>query len=191
MAYLNPKNIALIVLALPVAAVGGLYLWQRSTLKEKEIVITRQSADILALNKERQDLQGQIEDYKTNLVAAKKAQAAQQRIQATTAGLKTEIIEIKTEVILEASDEKILSDITYYFNSRGLRRDAGQTGNNGAETVAKILPQTGAPGPDRSHRWTVKQIVANYLDLIDYTLKLERTVECYENDQKPIPEDKP
>jgi hypothetical protein len=178
--YLNPKNIILCVLALLVVAISGLYLWQRAVLKDKDIVITRQDGKIATMLRDNVDLQGQIRDYKTNLAQARKAQKAQQSIQTTTATIREEVLQIKTVVILEEADEKIISDATYYFNSGGLRRSA--IGDTTADSKAggKVLPGAGPPDPDRSHHWTVKQIMSNYLELIDYALKLEKTVDCYE-----------
>jgi len=176
MAYLNPKNIALIVMALLVASMGGLYLWQRSTLKAQEIIAAKMAATILAQDKELADARGQIADYQVAIKSAQKTQAEQHYIGSTTEVLRTEIRTIKAEFTLEASDEKILSDVTDYFNARGLRRD--DAGDRDPETGAEVLPGAGTPDPGRPH-WTVRQIVENYLTLIDYTLKLERTVECY------------
>jgi len=178
--FLNPKNLILCALAVIVAVVGGLYLWQRGTIKDKEIIIVQKTNEITSLTKANADLQGQIKDYKANLSAAKKAQASQQQIQTTTAEIRYEVQQIKTQVILEEDDEKIISDATYYFNSHGLRR--GETGDSSSKASGEVLPVPSEAGPDRSHHWTVKQIVSNYLELIDYTLKLERTVECYESD---------
>ncbi|MEN6375342.1 MAG: hypothetical protein ABFD75_11270 [Smithella sp.] len=172
-----PKSIALYVLSALMVAFAALCLWQRGTLKEKDNTITRQTASIEALEKEKKGLQGQVSDYKANLAAAKTVQLQHQQVQTTTAQLKEEMQQFKTVTILEESDEKILSDYTYYFNSHGLRRT--EAGSSHSKANGKILSGSGAPDADRP-RWTVRQIVSNYLELIDYILKLEDTVECYE-----------
>jgi hypothetical protein len=179
--YLNPKNIILCILALLVIAVFGLYLHQRAALKDKDIVITSQNGKIATMLRDNVDLQGQIRDYKTNLAQARKAQKAQQSIQTATATIREEVLQIKTVVILEEADEKIISDATYYFNSGGLRRSEIGDTTGDSKAGGKVLPGAGPPDPDRSHHWTVKQIMTNYLELIDYALKLEKTVDCYED----------
>lgn len=185
--FLNPKNLMLCVLALIVVAVSGLYLWQRAALKgkdavitRKDVVITQQAGDIATMQRANVDLQGQIRDYKANLAAARKTQKAQQSIQTATAAIREEVLQIKTVVILEESDEKIISDATYYFNSGGMRRPAIGDTTGHSKAGGKVLSGAGSPDPDRSRHWTVKQIMSNYLELIDYALKLEKTVGCYE-----------
>lgn len=173
--FLNPKNLAIIILAAAIAAVSGLYLWQRGTLKDKEITITRQTADITALNKTNADLQGQVSDYKKAIAVARKTQQEQQQIANNTVELQTQIVEVKTKCTVEAQDEKTLSDITYFFNSRGLRSPSDSNTKTGRE----ILPEASSAGAGRS--WTIKQLVTNYLVIIDYALQLERTVDCYES----------
>ena len=70
--------------------------------------------------------------------------------------------------------EKILSDVTYFFNSRGLLKADNST------AVKAVLPAAGTPGAQRSG-WQIKDVIENYLIIIGYSLKLENCVECYEN----------
>jgi len=173
--FLNPKNLIIIVLALLIAAISGLYLWQRGAIKEKEITITKQAGDILALQVAKKDLEGQVTDYKANIATMKKTQVQQQQITTDTAGLMIQAAKIETNVLLEAEDEKIISDATYYFNHGVLRT----TGSSDSKTSGEVLPAANAAGTDRPH-WTIRQIIENYLIVIDYVLKLEKTVQCYE-----------
>ena len=161
---LNPKNLLLTALAVLVIVIGGLYLWQRNT-------VVKQAGQIDALTITNTDLAAQVADYKTNIVAAKKAQKEQQKITNDAAALMAAVNKIKETKCLEAKNEKTISGITYFFNSRGLL-DAGS-----AKAGGEVLSGSNAPGADG---WTIKQIVENYLVIIDYVLKLEKTLECYE-----------
>ena len=174
----NPKNWVLAALAVLVVVSSGMYLWQRVTLKNQEIVITKQKNEISIAAAKNIELQAQIGDYKKNIEAAKKTQREQQNIQTTTSIIFEEIERIKTVVTLEETDEKIISDATYFFYSGGMRRQSGDDPAD-SKTGGEVLPQTSSPSVDRPH-WTIKQIISNYLEVIDYALKLERTVECYE-----------
>jgi len=158
-----------------IVIIGGLYLWQRGAIKEKEITITKQAGDILALQVAKKDLEGQVTDYKANIATMKKTQVQQQQITTDTAGLMIQAAKIETKVLLEAEDEKIISDATYYFNHGMLRT----TGSSDSKTSGEVLPASDASGSDRPH-WTIRQIIENYLIVIDYILKLEKTVQCYE-----------
>lgn len=162
--YLNPKNILLMVLAGVVIIVGGLYLWQRST-------VVKQAGQIDALTITNTDLNGQIGDYKSTIAAAKKTQTQQQKITNDAASIMTSVNKIKATKCIGEKDEKTISGITYFFNSRGLL-DAGDPKADG-----QVLPVTNSTDVSG---WTIKQIVENYLIVIDYTLKLEKTLDCYE-----------
>lgn len=177
--YLNLKNIALMflgVLLIAVSIAGGI---QYARVLKAAKTITEQTASIEELTKDKKDLQGQVDDYKADIAAAKKAQARQQAIQDFTATYWAQLQDFKTDVVMEASDEKILSDYTYYFNSHGLRRT--QAGSGDSKARGKVLSSPGSTGADRpdNHRWTVRQLAANYLQLIDYILKYEETEKCY------------
>lgn len=168
--YLKPTNWLLIVLGAAVAYFGAFYLIQRTTIAKQQGVITSQVAQIAGL-------QGQVDDYKKNIAAAKKAQQAQQKIADDTARLLAEARKISAACTLGGEDEKILSAYTYYFNSGGLRRDA----DNGATVRGEVLPEAGSPHAAGSG-WTMRNLAENYLSVIDYALQLERTVNCYETD---------
>lgn len=165
--YLNPKTLALIVLAAAVIYFGSAYLIQRTT-------IAKQAADIQTKDKSIADLNGQVKDYKANIAAAKKAHAAQQQIADETARLLAEANKITAACTLGGDDEKTLSVYTYYFNSGGLR-----VAGSDSKAGPKVLP---AAGPARAggSGWTLRQLAENYLIVIDYTLKMEKTIGCYE-----------
>lgn len=133
--------------------------------------VSEQKKEIASLNDKILTQNAIIESYKKTIVEAKEVQKKLQKQTDETAHQWAKLNELKTKCILEASDEKIISDFTYYFNSGGVRRESNPDG--------EILPEAGSPDTDRP-RWTLKQLAENYLNLIDYTLKLETTVECYE-----------
>jgi hypothetical protein len=163
--YLNLKNWLIIILLVIGIVASGLFLWQRITVVNQKNTI----GDLQVLNA---DLEAQIKDYKANLAVLKKIQKEQQKITNDAATLMAAVSKIKETKCIGEKDEKTISDITYFFNSRGLL-DAG-----GTKTSGEVLP---AADPSGVTGWTVKQIVQNYLILIDYVLKYERNVEtCYE-----------
>lgn len=168
--YLKPTNWLLIALAAAVAYFGAGYLIQRTTIAKQQGTINAQSAEIAGLK-------GQVEDYKKNIAAAKKAQQAQQKINDNTARLLADAKKISAACALGGEDEKILSAYTYYFNSGGLRLDA----DGGATVRGKVLPKAGTPHAAGSG-WTMRNLAENYLLVIDYVLQLEKTVDCYETD---------
>lgn len=166
--FLNPKNMILTVLAALVVVIGGLYLWQRNT-------VVQQAGQIDSLKVANAGLTSQVANYKAGIIAAKKAQAEQQKVADNMAKLLLEAQAIETNCILGGNDEKTISNITYFFNSHGLL-SAGDSASGG-----KVLSQTGEASIDRP-RWTVRQIVQNYGVVIDYVMRLEKTVECYSGD---------
>jgi len=163
--YLNPKNLALIALLVVSVMASGLYLWQRNT-------VIKQKSEIGLLKVSNESLQGQIEDYKKNILAMKKAQKEQQQIANDTAQLLSDVNKMVESKCIGGKDEKSISDITYYFNSNG-KLSSGSTEANG-KAVSKA-------DPSHISGWTTKQLVENYLVMIDYVLKLERSISCYES----------
>ena len=168
----NTKNILILVLAGIVLVVGFLFLWQRISIKEKEITITGQKADIQALKESVKGLQGQIADYKKQIENQRAVAVSHQAIENDTAKLRAEIQKIKSQCTLGVNDEKIIDDITDYFNS-------GMFKASNSKADRKVLPATGKTN-SASPRWSVRQIVDNYILVIDYALKLEKTINCYE-----------
>lgn len=130
--YLNPKNILLIVLAIASIVISFLYLWQRNT-------VVKQSGQIEALTKTNADLNAQIEDYKTVIVKIKKSQEEQQKIANNTASLMSKINKMNENKCLEVQDEKIISDVTHYFNTHGVLVPSD------SKTSGKVLPPTNSP----------------------------------------------
>lgn len=130
--YLNPKNILLIALAVISVVASFMYVWQRNT-------VVKQKGEIKALTITNADLNAQIEDYKSAIVKIKKAQKEQQKIANDTASLKLEINRMKEKKCLEAQDEKIISDVTHFFNSHGVLMPGD------SKTSGKVLPTTNPP----------------------------------------------
>ena len=163
--YLSIKNWLIIISVVLAIAFSGLFLWQRTT-------IAKQNDKIGDLQVLTADLQGQIVDYKANIVALKKLQQQQQQVQNDTTVLLTEVNRMLETKCIGANDEKTFSDVTYFFNSRGLLTARS------TEASGEVLPK---PSSTNIGGWTTKQVAENYLILIDYTLKLERTVSCYDS----------
>ncbi|MDD5292576.1 MAG: hypothetical protein PHY46_05310 [Candidatus Omnitrophica bacterium] len=168
----NPKNILILALAVLVILIGLLSLWQRVSLKVKDNTITEQKASIAGLNVTNRDLAAQIADYKTQTIRQKALTAAQQAVENTTAYYKAEISKIKSQCVLGAEDEKIIDDVTLYFNN-GVFSRGGDSKASG-----QILSTTGKADA-YNPRWTIRQIVDNYIIVIDYALKMEKTIQCY------------
>jgi hypothetical protein len=164
--YLSPKNWLIIILLAASIIIGGMYLWQRVT-------VIKQKGEINMLTEAKKDLEGQVADYKKNVAAMKNLQKEQQKVADDAAKLMREVNKMKATKCLEAKDEKTISDVTNFFNSRGVRN----TGD--PKTDRKVLPQASAADADRPG-WTTKQIIENYLQIIDYALKLENSMKCYE-----------
>jgi len=132
--FLKPKNAALCILTLLIISIGGLYLWQRNT-------VTRQAAEVKQLTLSNDSLRSEIVAYKANLEAAKKVQEAHQVINNHTQTIREQIKYIQADCKLGEQDEKIINNITAYFNN-------GVRGTNGdPKTSGKVLPETGKAGP--------------------------------------------
>jgi hypothetical protein len=161
----------IIALAALLVIVSGLYLWQR-------ITVVKQKCQIDSLTVANKDLQGQVADYKNNVLAAKLAQIEAQKIADETSGLLAEAQKINSTCVLGRDDEKVISDITSYFNVGGLLQPVS-TGNS--KTSGKNVSKAGTSDINRPH-WTIKQIAINYGLIAKYAVGLERvTVSCYEN----------
>lgn len=163
--YLSIKNWLIIILLVIGIAVSGLYLWQRVTVVNQKNTI----GDLQMLNA---SLEGQIKDYKANITAMKKVQKEQQKIANDAAVLMAAVNKFKDTKCIGEQDEETISDITYFFNSRGLLTARS------TKTSGEVLPAPDAPGVSG---WTVKQMTVNFLILVDYILKYEKNTEtCYE-----------
>jgi len=167
--YLKPTSWLLIALAAAVMFSGAAFAVQ--TIRLQKAQLERQKEELAAMS-------AQLQQYEKNIAAAKKTQAAQQRVAHETARLLAAAREISAACVLGEEDEKILSAYTYYFNSGGLRQADGDSA-----AAREVLPETGAPHAAGSG-WTMKNLAENYLAVIDYALQLEKTVECYETDNK-------
>jgi cell division protein FtsB len=177
MAFIE-KYLIYILLAIiaALAILGGI---QYVRVLHDKTTIAKQAASILDLQKTNTDLNGQVADYKANIVAMQKTQAAQQKIANNTATLSAQAQTITANCILGVDDEKKIDNISAYFNAGGVLDSIA--GNPKADE--KVLPKTGKAdaGHPVRQRYSVKQIVENYLTVIDYTLQLEDTVKCYES----------
>lgn len=162
--YLNIKNWLIIILLVIGIVVSGLYLWQRITVVNQKNTI----GDLQVLTT---DLQNQIIDYKANIADIKKLQQEQQQIANNTGTIQAQVNKINPSKCIGGNDEKVISDITFYFNSNGLLTARS------AEASREVLPTT---NKTRISGWTVKQLTENYLILVDYVLKLEKVINCYE-----------
>jgi cell division protein FtsB len=172
MAFIE-KYIIYILLAIiaALAVVGGV---QYARGLKKEITITSQKANIEALNKDKADLQGQVADYRKGIASAKKAQIAQQKVADQMADLLSKYENMKNSAIIGVEDEKLISDLVYYFNSNGMRRADGS-----AETGGKVLPPSNTPNAPRP-RWEVKRVAMDIIaPLIEGYMQCEKTVQCY------------
>jgi hypothetical protein len=176
---LNPKNLLLVALAALFIAAGGLFLWERGEVNAKDTTIAKQAGDILDLQKTNAGLQGQIADYQANLAAIKKAQVEQQAVANNTAALLAKANKITANCVIGGDDEKTIDSITNDFNNSGVLLPVQTTGGS-PEAGAAGVSKANTPNTGNTQRYTVKQIVQNYLTLIDYTLQLEKTVSCYE-----------
>ena len=175
---LNPKNLLLIALLLLAVAGGSLFLWEKAEVEKGKVTIATQAGQITDLQKTNADLQGQVADYKANLAAIQKAQAEQQAIANITASLqaKTQTITSKCEV--NEDDQKVIDSITSDFNNAGVL-PLVQAGSGSPKASPEGVSKTDTPSSGNSQRYTLKIIIENYLNLINYTLQLERTNACY------------
>lgn len=154
--------IALIILLL---LSGGGFLWQ----KNKVLQVQNES-----LEKDKAALQIIVTAQEKNIVNQKILIKKQQFVADAASALLADINNFKDTKCIGEEHEKILSDVTIFFNSRGLLKadntDSGET----------VLPAAGTPHAQRSG-WQIKDVIENYLIIIGYSLKLENCVECYEN----------
>jgi hypothetical protein len=170
--YLSPKNWLIAGLLMMGIVVGGLYLWQKVEVKSLQITIAKQDGEISSLNVVKVGLEGQVKDYQTNIANMKKLQSQHQKVEDDSIVLLEEINTMLDTKCIGGKDEETISDITFFFNSRGLL-SAGSTKADG-----EVLPET-----DKTNfsGWSTRQLVENYLILVEYALKLEGTVACYES----------
>ncbi|MEN6567814.1 MAG: hypothetical protein ABFC57_16145 [Veillonellales bacterium] len=169
----NPKNLAIALLGVLVLICGFLYLWQRVSLKAKETTIATQKASIEALSVMVKDLTGQVSEYKAQVVKQKAVAVQQQAVENETAKLREQINKIKSQCVLGVEDEKIVDDVTTYFNN-GVRSRSSDP-----KIGRQVLPAA-SKADTFNPRWTIRQIVDNYIIVIDYSLKMEKTLNCYE-----------
>jgi cysteine synthase len=156
-----------IVFAVIAVICAGLFLWERNT-------VVKQAGQISALKVAETDLTNQVTAAKLDVINMKLTQQAQQQITDNEVGLSSQVSTMKETKCLEVTDEKTIADITDFFNNRGLL-----VGHSSGKTSTEVLPVSGKANTTKPS-WTVKQITENYLTLIDYVLKLEKTVNCYE-----------
>jgi cell division protein FtsB len=139
----------------------------------KQNTIVSQKADIETLNVTVKDLNGQVSEYKAQVVKQKEVAVQQQAVENETARLREQINKIKSQCVLGVEDEKIIDDVTTYFNN-GVQSRSGDS-----KTGGQVLPAA-SKADSVNPRWTIRQIVDNYIIVIDYSLKMEKTLNCYE-----------
>lgn len=171
MAFIQ-KYIIYILLAVIVglSIFGGI---QYVRVLHKQNTIISQKADIETLNVTVKDLTSQVSDYKVQVIKQKNVAIQQQKVENETAELRKQINKIKSQCVLGVEDEKIIDDVTTYFNSGMLSR------NSNSEASGQVLSTT-SEASSSNPRWTIRQIVDNYIIVIDYSLKMEKTLNCYE-----------
>jgi hypothetical protein len=165
--WANPKNWLIIILLVIAVVVGGMYLWQRNT-------VVKQAGQIDALTISNKELSAQVTTYRKNIADMKRAQAAQQQIANDTNALMNYVNQMKETKCIGGEDEENISVITRFFNAHGVL-----SGDSGDSADGKSVSETNPPGAGITG-WSTKQIIKNYLVLIDYILKVEEEVKCYE-----------
>ena len=179
MAFIEKYLIYILLAVIVIVSVLGGIQYVR-VLKAKD-TITKQAGQITDLKKTNADLQGQISDYKANIAAIQKAQAEQQAVAYVTASLQAKVQKITSKCEVNEDDEKTIDSVTNDFNNAGvlLPEQANSSSKAGAESLSQANPPgIGSPG---KQRYTLNQIIENYLNLINYTLQLEKTEACYES----------
>jgi hypothetical protein len=177
--YLNPKNIALMLLGVLFLVVGTLYLIQRTTVAKQVTTIETQKKDILDLKKTNTELQGQIADAKANVLAAQEAQRNIQTAHNNAAVLSNEARKITATCIIGGKDEKRIDDVFMYFNDGGLLNNPISNSKTGKE----VLSETDKANSSNTvkQRYSLNQIIQNCATVISYVVELEKgTIACYE-----------
>jgi len=126
--YLNPKNIALLVLAVAVAALGIMFLFQRiyiSNIKSEQVKI---EADYIIQS-------AALDDLKNNIKAIEKLQARLQVINDNTAQIRASVVHPGGT---NEDNIKAVNLISDYFNNHGMLDKA-----SGNSTDSKVLSGAG------------------------------------------------
>jgi hypothetical protein len=158
------------VLAIALVVIGGLYLWQR-------VEVVKQKGQITVLSEEKIALQTQVSEAQKNVLAAKKAVEEQQKIVSDMESVYAEAQNSDSKCIIGAQDEKTISDMFYYFNF-GVLPSA-----DSAKSNSKNLSVSGKTSGARPH-WNIQQVIQGCASIIEQYSEIQKTVACYESNQK-------
>jgi predicted Holliday junction resolvase-like endonuclease len=117
----NPKNLALLVLAICLFICGTVVLVQRASLAKSKGKIELQSVEIERYKAAQKAYTELINQYAEQVVKWQKLAEKQQDITNQTAKVVTKIKYVKTNCKVEKEDAKIVNGIAEYFNTGRLR----------------------------------------------------------------------
>ncbi len=160
----------IIALSVVVLGLGTVAYLEYQNILSKQATIASQTKDIDALNKK-------VIAYEKGIEIAQKTQREQEKIYRSFKDLRDQIASMKDSKCLEKSDEKIFTDITVRFN------DAWVQPAGSSDATKEILSKAvKSDSYSSSVCWSTKQIADNYESLVEYTIQLEKTVECFSED---------
>jgi|GEM_PF-5355266 hypothetical protein len=155
-------KIKLILSVIVLCLISGLAmwgLWQRNTIVKQAAQISNLTAIAKAAEEEK--------------AANKKLTKEKQALSSQNATLQRRIYAMSESKCIGEEDEKILTDVTDFFNNRGML-------STDVETNKTVLPTTGTTDINKTH-WTIKLFVENYNKLVKYALEWEKTYEtCFD-----------
>ena len=133
--YLNPKNIALLVLAVAVAALGIMFLFQRIYISNIKAEQAKIEADYIIQS-------AALDDLKNNIKAIEKLKARVQVINDNTAQIRAIVASSggTNEEMLNAANR-----ISDYFNNNGMLDKASDD-----SAISKVLPGPGKTDTPKS-----------------------------------------
>jgi apolipoprotein N-acyltransferase len=117
----NPKNLALLVLAICLFICGTVVLVQRASLAKSKGKIELQSAEIENLKAVNKAYQKTVDAYTDQVIKLQKLNKAHQAVTNSTAKVVTKIKYIKSDCKLEGNDALIVNGMVDYFNTGRLR----------------------------------------------------------------------
>jgi len=117
----NPKNLALLVLAICLFICGIVVLVQRGSLAKSDAKVKEQSAEIERYKESQAAYQKTVEAYADQVIKLQKLNESHQAIGNQTAKVVTKIKYIKSDCKLEGNDALIINDFVDYFNTGKLR----------------------------------------------------------------------
>jgi|GEM_PF-3356712 hypothetical protein len=115
-------------------------------------------------------LQKALDEYAKNTEAARQTIERQQKIEYNLRTIKQQLTNM-TSTRLEATDEKVFTDIAWSFNNHGLSPEQCDSKKDMSKTI-KACP--------RNTYWTARDVGAMTYELSRYALGLEESIKCYE-----------